>query len=130
MGMYTELVLGIDLKENCLKEVIEEIDHSINGSNRRRFSWLNSSSFYFAYPESLNNFTYNKIGGFWTLSIRCSLKNYQDEIQEFLEWIQPHVDPRGFAGHYRYEESEEPTLIYFTEEGLKFSYKCQPIPPQ
>lgn len=49
------------------------------------------------------------------LTIRSNLKNYDLEIELFLDWISQYVRyPTGeCAGYFRCEECSEPTLIYF-----------------
>lgn len=38
------------------------------------------------------------------------LKNYDSEIEEFLDWLEPYIGTEGFIGYMRYEEWEDPTL--------------------
>ena len=49
--------------------------------------------------------------------MRCDLKNYDFEIQYFLQWFAPYSQTVGFVGYYRHEEALHPTLIYFFAEG-------------
>jgi hypothetical protein len=48
------------------------------------------------------------------------LKNYALEIENFLDFISPYVETDGFIGYYRYEESENPALIYIDNGTLKY----------
>ena len=41
-----------------------------------------------------------------------NLKNYNDEIMKFLDWIFPYIETDGFIGWTMYEEDEHPTLLY------------------
>ena len=52
------------------------------------------------------------------LCIRSNVKNYDGEIQHFIDWITPCLDkhPGDFLGFRRYEETEDPTLIYMPGE--------------
>lgn len=50
------------------------------------------------------------------LSFTSSLKNYEDEIGKFLDWLEPHVGGVDFVGYYRYEEFVNPTLIYMERD--------------
>ncbi|MCA1800256.1 MAG: hypothetical protein LC650_03090, partial [Actinobacteria bacterium] len=61
--------------------------------------------------ETSSSLNYDDIGG-WFLTIRCNLKDYDDEIEKFIDWITPYTDSTGFVGYKRYEQDEEPTLIY------------------
>lgn len=53
----------------------------------------------------------------YALSVTSNLKNYDSEIETFLEWIMPHVDaePGQWLGYWMYEEDEQPTMIYYPE---------------
>ncbi|RUS01125.1 hypothetical protein EFW58_01156 [Bacillus velezensis] len=49
------------------------------------------------------------------MTIRCNLKNYDNEIENFIEWISPFIykkDGNYFIGYKRYEEDKEPELIF------------------
>ena len=54
------------------------------------------------------------ISNAYYLCVRANLKNYGEEIRKFLDWITPYLEKYEgeFLGFYRYEESEQPTLIY------------------
>jgi len=123
MGMYTELVLAVELKADTPQDVIDTLMGMVQGyginsnqdhllfSTDRWQRMLNSGSAYFAgKPHSELVYDYY---GCINLTIRTNLKNYDGEIEHFLDWIKPYVYERGFAGYKRYEECSEPTLIYF-----------------
>ena len=127
MGMYTELVLGFNLKENTPNEVVDILTYMIESGEGDRqpvipdhdlfktWRWkfmLSCDSYYFA-GFTHSEMSYDDIGKQWEVNIRCNLKNYDNEIEKFIDWISPYVELRGFAGYSRYEESDEPTLIYF-----------------
>lgn len=124
MGMYTELHFNAELKQETPQRVLDTLaamtraqsgsfdppdDHPLFRTSRWRMMLL-SDSYYFAGDTSstLNYDTAN----FWTLSVRCNLKNYDDEIGHFIDWIMPWVETEGLLGFYRYEEDADPTLIY------------------
>lgn len=44
--------------------------------------------------------------------MRVFLKNYNSEIEEFLDWLEPYIETNDFIGYMKYEEFEDPTLIY------------------
>ena len=132
MGTYTELVLSFELKKDTPKIIINTLKYMIkNGDNYHldnldmwflnddnRCKWmLRSSSYYFAYPASLSDIDYNEITKTHSVSIRCSFKNYYNEIDLFLKWITPHINPYGhnFLGYSLYEEANEPKLIYLSD---------------
>lgn len=129
MGMYTELVMSAELKPDTPAEVIDalktmlgekDVDDSILPDHPlfATFRWdymLQCSSYYFAPGFSQSSLVHDEIAKCHYLTIRCSLKNYDSEIEKFLKWIRPYLHTYGdseFLGYYRYEESEHPTLIY------------------
>lgn len=133
MGMYTELYLSVELSAETPSEVVDtlrfmcgEFDEQTCDSPSHRFftlvRWkhiLRMSSHYFT-PFSTFVTRYNDISKAWFLDGRSSLKNYEGEIEAFLDWIAPHVATVGHGGHYRYEENLHPTLIYFGEGSSRF----------
>lgn len=48
----------------------------------------------------------------YNLSVYSSFKNYDDEIAKFLDFIRPWIETDGFIGYMRYEDHDDPTLIY------------------
>lgn len=127
MGMYTELVMACTfskLNDNDIKllmcmvgdedfeeTVIEIPDHPLFLTSRWKFM-LCSDSYYFD-GVTHSHFAYDSIGKDYRLTVRCNLKNYDDEIKKFLDWIIQKSDTQGFVGYTRYETSEVPSLIYF-----------------
>jgi len=81
---------------------------------------LNCGSYYFD-ADTISTIRKDDITQQWTLCIRCNLKNYDDEIEKFLDWIHPYLDKQegDFLGFYRYEETEQPTLIHYGLQQLK-----------
>jgi len=124
MGMYTELVLSTRIKND--PEVVEVLkcmcglseqpatlpDHPLFACHRWRMLFT-CSSYYFV-PRSMQLFEFDNIGQCWVLITRADLKNYDDEIEKFLDWINPHLDVEvdEMIGYSRYEETREPTIHY------------------
>ena len=129
MGMYTQLVLGVELKTGTPETVINILEHMIrHGSKDQRITlpdheffqcnrWnfmLCYDSYYFDWQTRFNldrdDLYKNRPKYFLT---GCSnLKNYDGEIAKFLSWLAPYIDTNGFLGFTRYEEAGTPTLIY------------------
>lgn len=127
MGMYTEIIFGASLKESTPMDVIGTINVLITGDIipacfklDTRLRWLlkgGSDSFYFG---SRNNppavFVFNDISKTWALTFRGNIKNYDNEIEEFLNWIKPWIEKgsgtRDMYAIVTYEEAEEPTIFY------------------
>ena len=129
MGMYTEFHFNSSLRDDVPKEVLDILhymlgewdddttppetpDHSMFATSRWRFM-LCMSSYYFD-ADTSSTLRFDDISGQYYLCIRCSLKNYDGEIQKFCDWMCPYLDKFDgeFLGFLRYEETEFPTLIF------------------
>lgn len=123
MGMYTELIFGASLKKDTPQEVIDTIrymvgdiptiDNYIFEKNRNP---LRGSSYYFGVSNSVSKFWIDEISKEWILSSRANIKNYDQDIQKFLDWIKPYISSgsgsREMYAIVMYEESETPTIYY------------------
>lgn len=125
--MYTELVLGVDLKKDTPENVINVLKYMLGDLNDKtiidvpqhalftpKTRWdfmLRCDSYYF---DGLTDhrFELDDIDEQYHLNIRCNFKNYDNEIELFLDWIKEYLHTTGFLGYYRYEEFDDPTLIY------------------
>jgi len=131
MGMYTELMLAVDLEEDAPEYVVSLLEYMVGydvGGHPMSFitpkhpllstdRWrvmLESDSYYFdGFTHS--DIKYDHISRQYQMTIRCNLKNYDSEIEHFLDWVRPYCESEGFVGYMRYEEDDHPTLIYFYE---------------
>lgn len=122
MGMYTEIYINVDLKEdipgdvlNILKAMCGEGDEAALEGKPSRWSMLFHDMSYYTPRTSCANLTYDEISKQWSLLGKGDIKNYEGEIEAFFEWIMPYIDAYegDFIGYKRYEECQEPTLIYF-----------------
>ena len=116
MGMYTEIYVNVDLKEDTPDEVINVIRDVCEGRTSEgkpdRWCQLGYSMSYYTPNTSCSNLTLDKISGRYSLLLKGDIKNYEGEIEQFFDFIEPHVDDEEFMGYLRYEEDREPTLIY------------------
>lgn len=127
--MYTELVLGARLKEDTPRHIIEMLKVIFRHNERlpEKYSdWEDKfpnircipfgSSYYFAVQDDHSRLSYDDISKDWTITIRCNIKNYNNEIQNFIDWLTPYMRGSGldrdFLGYYLYEEDLKPTLIW------------------
>ena len=120
MGMYTELVLGVQICPDesilsILKYMIGDTDdygehyyHDLFTTERWPIMLRCGSAYFDGQPDS-KLFEYY---GDYYLNVRCNFKNYSNEIYLFLDWLQPYIVTDGFIGYMRYEECDDPTLIY------------------
>lgn len=129
MGMYTEFVCAIELRKDTPDEVINILENMTNGINEyefipqhpffkcARWKWLFTMDSYY-FPGITNTlFEYDDIARTHFLTIRTNLKNYDGEIDKFLNWIKPYIQAFGneFLGYSRYEECDNPELIYYDQ---------------
>lgn len=125
MGMYTELIFGASLLEDTPKEVIETLEYMLDNDKPKpesflfsegRHSWMfQSGSYYFGVNKAVNKMWFDDISKTHHISIRCNFKNYENEIETFLEWIKPYIESGSGAKEIYafviYEEAELP-IIY------------------
>lgn len=130
MGMYTELYISASLKSDAPDKVKEIIRLLFDGDNEHetdetdlpdheffdlhRWRMIGRCSSYYFSPFALSKIHEDDINGKIYFTSRSDLKNYGGEIGHFLNWIMPYLaESKGeHIGHYRYEEDEQPTLIY------------------
>lgn len=127
MGMYTQLHFGVQLKKDTptvvvdvLKYMLGDVDEHPKPLPRHRlFSkprWplmLQCDSYYFDY-KTTSHLAFDDIAGQWWFNVTSNFKNYDDEIAAFVDWVMPFVDASEgeFLGYSRYEETEQPSLIF------------------
>lgn len=126
--MYTEINFGAVLRKDVPKEVIETIWALVHDGgyikanhpffDTPRYSMvMHGRSHYFLSDNGVPPiFVYNAISERYTLIFRANLKNYDNEIALFLDWIKPYLHSGcGMRDYYAvvcYEEDNEPTIYY------------------
>lgn len=129
MGMYTELIFGAELKRDTPNEVIEALKYMIGETKEKpskfplpdgRCEWLfQGGSYYFAINNAVTKMWLDDIDNQWHISTRSNIKNYESEIETFLEWIKPYIDSgsggRNLYAITIYEEQDTPTLYYLDD---------------
>lgn len=133
MGMYTEFVLGVSLKSDTPLKVIDALEAIVNKSEDEvrlfnheffycsRYQYIaTSGSYYFGYSDSTSKFYKDKLSNTYLLSIRSSIKNYENEIEKFIDCIRSYVDSgsgsKDLLGYMMYEESIVPYLFFKDKE--------------
>lgn len=127
MGMYTELVLGLELDND--EATIQKLKYMLDNTTddvmiddpffkTPRWTYMLCCDSYYFDGQTDSKLVYDIIAGTHFLNVRCNLKNYDNEIELFLKWLAPHIKTDGFLGYMRYEEDENPTLIYNTADGI------------
>lgn len=131
MGMYTELIFGASLKKDTPNEVIESLKYMMGEIEEKpkfyplpegRCEWMfRGGSYYFGVHNAVSKFWQDDISKSWVLSTRFNIKNYEDEIDTFLNWIKPYIESgsgnRDMYAIKIYEEQSEPT-VYYLRDGV------------
>ena len=126
MGMYTELVMSTRLKNDpemvaVLKWMLAEGDKPTKLPDHELFTkgradWMLTCASYYFVPRSTHIFVFDDISKDWTFIVRCDLKNYEGEIEAFIDRLTPYFDREDeMVGYKRFEEDREPTIIYAPE---------------
>lgn len=119
MGMYTEIYVNVDLKKDIPEEIINTLKAicDVKPESRylqdkpSRWPYLFNNGSYYTPNTRVSSLTFDKISRQYSLLGKGDIKNYEGEIEDFFEFIKPHSDTK-FMGYHRYEEFEEPTLVY------------------
>lgn len=132
MGMYTEINVCFDLHKYVSKEIVDVLHSLIDGTDKPsvlpKHEFFNCDrwdlvaccdSCYFDGSTS-SKMIFDAIFKTWKVNIRANLKNYDSEIEHFLDWLAPYIKTNGFIGYTRYEEYEDPTLVYIEEGRVVF----------
>lgn len=135
MGYYTEFVFASKLKKSIPKTVIDILEYMVNMDFESEIPELPEHNFFQCerwhvlfvsnsyYFSGITNsiFKYDDIPKTYFLTVRSNLKNYDNEIRKFLNWIEPYIydGKDSFLGYWRGEESEKPHLIYSDDMIIK-----------
>lgn len=125
MGMYTELVLKCQIKEDAPTDVKSVIAHMFCGDDApeklpdhpffglTRWNFIGSCSSFYHHPEVVNSCPKFDYTNSQYIFSRSDIKDYDGEIESFIDWLKPYVDaPEGQCiGWSWYEEEQQPTLI-------------------
>jgi len=127
MGMYTELHFNSALKEDTKQEIIDILKYMVKDKEKEpeklpdhpffdceRWKRLfTTDSFYFD-ADTHSTLRFCDTSNQYFLCVRINIKNYDGEIGKFIDWINKYLDkfPGDFIGFSRYEEYEDPTLLF------------------
>jgi hypothetical protein len=128
--MYTELCIGVEFKKDtpadviaCLSQMASPSDavkfdppeslaaHPLFKTDRWHWMLRSGGSYYFAAKPCLV-WQRDEITDSYFLTVLTNIKNYTGEWEQFMGFIAPWLCTQGFLGYYRYEEDDEPTLLY------------------
>lgn len=121
MGMYTELVLKCGVNFDSMGKIEKQVfDHLFNNGEHperlpshpffecSRWDQIGTMSSFYHHPKPIKSVHEDY------LFSRSDLKNYDNEVQLFIDWFSPFVSENAeqCIGWEWYEESDAPTLIY------------------
>jgi hypothetical protein len=121
MGTYTKFAADFKLTENTPNEVLETLLYMYGMSDpperlpdHKLFSTSRWAKMVYGSDSGLmgSRFGFDREEGCWKVRVRCNLKNYQSEIELFLEWIYPYMATKGFIGYIQSETRAVPLLVY------------------
>lgn len=127
MGMHTEINVCFDLFKDISKEVVDVLRCIIEEDeapdilpnheffNADRWTAIACGYSYYFDGSTNSKMVYDSISETWKINIRANLRNNDSEIQKFLDWLSPCISTIGFIGYMRYEEDDNPTLIYIED---------------
>lgn len=123
MGMYTAFHISVRLKKNTpdyiikiLMSMVEDAkfpegvtlpSHPFFSTERGEVLFRMSSAYHpYGMPQLIKpKHEWDE----WTLIVNSSLKNYDSEIEKFIDWIKPYVSD-GVA-YNQYEEDNKPYFL-------------------
>ena len=118
MGMYTEIYVNVDLKEDTPKSVIKILESicdgvGIDSKYPERWYCLFFNVSYYTPHTSVSKLTFNMTSNRYSLLGKGNINNYAGEIEAFFEFLIPWVDGKSgdFIGYSRYESEKLPTLV-------------------
>lgn len=143
MGMYTEFVASMRL-ENVPDDAVNILQFMASGNPLHyqgelpkhpffrcgRWTYLFSMHSCYFVPYSVAKFEYFAIGNYYVLIVRSDIKNYDNEIDEFISWVKPWMtdnNPDVVVGYKRYEEDNIPTLLMGSGEWRRI-VATEPVP--
>ena len=128
MGMYTELVFKAAIRADTPDQAHNVLLHLFSGGalptslpdhpffRCPRWNMIGRGSSFYHTPFALSRYgnQMGAIGKGGHVFSRSDLKNYDGEIREFLDWVDPYIDAVTGAcvGWTWYEEEWHPTLVF------------------
>lgn len=128
MGMYTEIYVKATFNSTTPQEVIDIISYMMGDGDCpsslpehelfqcARWDFMLRCCSYYHIPKAVGEFFKDDIATDHYLVVRSDLKNYDNEIQKFFDWVSPYVeqncDDKTFLGYSLYEECNIPDFYY------------------
>ena len=126
MGMYTELVFKASFFKGIPSDVRAVLEHLFKEGPlptllpehpffaKKYWSCVGNCCSYYHHPKVVNSWSEEPYSSSINVFSRSDLKDYDEEIAAFLDWVKPYLDQCDgeCIGWSWYEEADEPTLIY------------------
>jgi hypothetical protein len=137
MGMYTEfrfkaaLTHGGEAALSAIFTDVERPDEPTESTEARKVAWAESAIDFLSLERADQILTAYMVNGVerpalvfdgHTIDIHTNIKNYQGEVESFLAWIAPYVDPATVVGSSHYEEWDRPAQIVAKNGALGLDY--------
>jgi len=134
MGMYTEIIFGAELKQETPEQVINALKYMIGDIEDKPNDFplsidqdlFKTSSYYFGVNKPVAKMWFDDISKTWRMNARSNIKNYEREIETFLEWIKPYIKSgsgiRNMFAMVMYEEDYKPTIYYLNDRSFEEDY--------
>lgn len=136
MGMYTEFFFAAEVDRVAADQLDEFVNDNDNGAPKSDHPFFSTPRASILVGGGWSAYSSGHPIDMWTeeeyssaerptaqVTIRSSVKNYDDVIGQFLRYITPHVisgtGDREFVGYSLYEEDPGPTT-YFIEDGALY----------
>jgi hypothetical protein len=112
--------VNVDLKRETSEEVLAVLRAMCGGEDKtaldgkpERWARLFDNGSYYTPLTSCANLTFDEIRNCWSLLGKGDIKNYENEIEAFFEWLMPWVDAKegDFIGYKRHENDQKPDLV-------------------
>lgn len=132
MGMYTALHFNSELNIPQECEVAEVLKYMVSDREDKpteipnhplfkteRWERMFQCDSYYFDEDTHSTMRWDEIAKNYYLCLRFNVKNYDGEIEKFIDWIMLYLDKYEtgeFLGFYRYEEDEDPTIIKYKKE--------------
>ena len=123
MGMYTELIFEGLTKENIPHDIEKIMGYFFGDASlptivpehpffkTERWKQIGHTSSCNHFPLAFRYMEFWTIQNKYILFLRCDLKNYNTEIEQFMDWITPYME--NIKGWIWYEESKRPLIINY-----------------
>lgn len=122
MSMYTELHFNSTLKRDTPQSIVDTLRFMLGDSEAGlplpTHELFQCPWFEYMLRGAFSRLQFSNITNRYYLCIQSCFVNYEGELEKFLDWIMPYLakQPGDFLGYSLYEGTQQPTLLFATEE--------------